>query len=418
MRSLLRDWNFLRVWFGQIVSNAGDWFTYVALIVRIYDMGGGATAVAGLLVAQMGSALVVGQFAGVLLDRVNRRRTMIAVDLLRAAAIFAAVFAYDLRLIYLLVFTAGVGAAFFQPALHASLPNMVKKEDLEAANSLVATTYNAGFVLGPAAGGIITGTWGTGAALACDSATFALSALAVAMARMPQEAAAEGPLNVRAAWDELVEGFMFVRRRAEVLAVVVTLFAIMVFSGLVNVVEVYFARDVLGAGERGFGYMVSAWGAGMIAGSFLVGFVPPRSLARFYLAAILTEGIGVGLVGLSPGLAAALAFLVVGGFGNGAQSVAGAVMIQRTTPDRFRGRALATRRTLGYTGWVLSLGAGGFLPAVVGLRTIYIGVGAAHLGVVALGRLLLRASLGAAASRASGTDGGSGPSPVSSPQGP
>ncbi|MCL6450283.1 MAG: MFS transporter [Acetobacteraceae bacterium] len=380
MRHIISNRHFLQVWAGQVISNVGDWFTYVALIARIYQMGGGSLAVSGLLISQMGSALLAGQVAGVLVDRLNRKQTMIAVDLVRAAVIFAAVFSHNLWVIYALVFVAGVGSALFQPALYASVPNLVKPESLAMANSLITTTYNLGFVMGPALGGIITGRWGAGVALLGDAISFLVSAACVALSKVPQEARARGPLNLRAAYDDLVEGLRHIRQRTEVLVVIVTLLAIMSFSGLINVVEIYFARDVLHAGNQGFGYMVSAWGAGMVLGSLLPGLIRAQSRAMaLFLAAVLLQGVGVGLVGVAPHLVWALAFLVVGGLGNGAHNVAAAVVIQQATADQLRGRVFSTRRTLAYLGWVVSMAVGGFLPSIMPLRAIYIMTGLSHL---------------------------------------
>jgi len=394
MLGVFRNRHFMQVWSGQIISNVGDWFTYVALIIRIYSMGYGAVAVSGLLMCQMGSSLLVGLFAGVLADRFDRRRLMVVVDIARAALVFAAVFTHNLLLIYALVFFCGAGAALFQPALSASIPNIVRRDQLGPANSLITTTYNLGFVAGPAIGGIIVGIWGVAPALVGDAASFLLSALLIGLARVPQEAREVGRLDLRATWTEMVEGVGYIRRQVEIKAAVVGLLAVMGFAGMINVVEIYFAKDVLHAGDQGFGYMISGWGIGMVLGSLILGLVKTSwRPVTVFLTAVLLQGFGVGMVGLTHHLYTALVFLFIGGFGNGAQGVAALILIQQEAPDQIRGRVLATRRTMAYTGWVLSMAVGGLLAEVMSLRLIYIVCGLGHAAVVLYALWLLRGAV-------------------------
>lgn len=392
MKAVLMNRTFLKLWLGQIVSNVGDWFTYVALIIRLHDTGHGAAAVSGLLICQMVSGLVLGQFGGVFADRFNRRRLMIAVDIGRALLILLASVTYSLPGIYVLVFLCGAGGALFQPALSASVPNIVRREDLNAANSLVSTTYNLGFVAGPALAGILVGKWGVAPALVGDAATFLASAVFIIMTKIPQDVLATGPLNLASAWNDMVDGIRYIAGQRQVRTVIVSLLVIMSLSGMINVIEIYFAKDVLNVGDQGFGYMISGWGLGMVLGSLMLGLTKSKvAPITFFLAAILIQGFGVGMVGFAHHLYFALVFLFIGGFGNGMQGVSGLILIQAQTPDQYRGRVLATRRTLAYTGWVVSMAIGGLLPAIMPLRAIYFVVGLGNWVICLWAVRLLRA---------------------------
>ena len=403
MWQALRSRRFVLIWVGQLIAQTGDWFTYVAVCTRLYDMGYGATAISGFLISQMAAYLVLGQFAGVLVDRFDRRRTMIATDFLRAACIAGVIFCRPLWAIYLLVFIAGIGSTLFRPALQASVPNLVEPEAVNGANSLVATAYNFGFVFGPSLGGLATALFGGTWTIAINSVTFLASAALISATSVPRAERPAARLDARAAFTDIREGLAFLRRHPDVLVACISLFFILAVCGMVNVIEVYFAREVLLTDERGFGFMLTAWGAGMMVGALGTGlFRLDKGAMAYMLALVAVEGIGVGLTGFARSLPFALVMLFLGGLGNGAMNVAGATIIQQGTPDRLRGRVFATRFMLAYSAWAASLAVAGYLPALFSLRALYWFAGLWHAGVVLLSVWILAAGRRKAPGEATG----------------
>ena len=164
VRDLLRIDNFRWLWFGQIVSNIGDSLTHLTLVLLINRMTeGSTTAIAGLLIALTLPHATIGLVAGVFVDRMDRKWTMLVSDLLRGILVLGFIVATLLEgdvalwLIYVIAFLHSVIGAFFMPARSAMIPNIVPKEGLLAANSLAQMSMVLFRVVGTAVAGIIVG---------------------------------------------------------------------------------------------------------------------------------------------------------------------------------------------------------------------------------------------------------------------
>lgn len=171
---------FRLLFWGQAFSLLGDRITFVVLPFAVLAAGGGVTDVGIVAAAQTLPFLVFSLLAGVWADRVDRRRIMIASDLLRlacqaTAGVLLIAGAAEPWHLAVLAFLFGAGDAFFAPALVGLLPQIVPPERLQAANALRGLTHSSGLVLGPALAALLVAVAGTGAALLVDAATFAIS---------------------------------------------------------------------------------------------------------------------------------------------------------------------------------------------------------------------------------------------------
>ena len=151
--------NFRRLWYAQFVSGIGDWLVIGFLMPLVYKLSGGSSfAVAGILIAKLIPALVLSSFTGVLVDRFDRRRVMIAADLVRASLALVLVVTNQLWAIYLVVLLMETASLFFWPARNALIPYLVEEDDITAANGLAYTTQQASMLIGlAAAAGILAG---------------------------------------------------------------------------------------------------------------------------------------------------------------------------------------------------------------------------------------------------------------------
>ena len=184
--------DFRRLWTGQVVSEVGDWLNNIAVLALVIQLAGEATvgrAVAVYAIARHLPLFLFGPFAGVVVDRVNRRRVMIAADITRA--VLALGFLLAARLSSLAVIYA-VGAAlfsvsaFFNAAKRASIPNLVgTTEELLAANSLSASTTAATIAVGSALGGVVATALGRDTVFILNALTFIASAEMIRRIRRP-----------------------------------------------------------------------------------------------------------------------------------------------------------------------------------------------------------------------------------------
>jgi ENTS family enterobactin (siderophore) exporter len=151
-------------------------------------------------------------------------------------------------------------------------------------------------------------------------------------------------------------------------------------AGAVNVAEVFYAKDVLDAGDFGYGTLVAASGVGLAIGSFLSAPSLGRvGLRRNYVGSLVLMGVGWGAAALSGSVWLAVAFVVGGAAGNGSVIVCNRLLVQRGAPDQYRGRALATIMSSNYAVVGLAMAAAGVLTDVVGPRAVWIGAGVLYL---------------------------------------
>lgn len=254
--TILRNRNFRNLWLGQVISQMGDYFAFLAILVVVgtfsQDVTETTQQVSIVMIATTLPRLLFGVLAGVFVDRWDRRLTMLASDLIRPALTLAMIPAFmskNLWLMCILAFTMSAVGTFFNPAKSALIPKMVPAEHLTAANALSQTSMMAAFVLGPALSGAIFFLAGSGnewIAFVLDSASYVVSALAIWMIRMPKEdtkPAAESPAEGSAlgrVGKELVVGIKALAFN-RVMATLSVVFAItMLGVGALNVLWVSF----------------------------------------------------------------------------------------------------------------------------------------------------------------------------------
>ena len=136
---LAENRNYRLLWFGQIVSQLGDWFNSVAIYALLLELTGTATSVALMIIVQFLPMAVIGPVAGVVVDRVNRRRLMIATDVLRGLAVLVLLMVRrpdQVWMVYLVMGTVVSLTAFFEPARTAVIPSVTTRSELLTANAL------------------------------------------------------------------------------------------------------------------------------------------------------------------------------------------------------------------------------------------------------------------------------------------
>lgn len=309
--------DFTLLWLGQAISQLGDRCNEIALIWLLIGLTGSSVVLGSVLTAMYIPTLLLLLFGGVLADRVSQRGTALVSDGLRALVIaaFAAVVSLglvSLPMIFALVVFYGLVGAFFNPALSALVPSLVRPEQYDAANVLRQITLQTATLLGPALGGYLIARWSVGSALAFDAATFAVSFLALSLMRRrsrragPQisegEAAATAPAAGKGKrglrWRELLGGVRFLGREPGVL-VLVLFFSLT--NGLNNVEAVLvprLARYELGLSAEAFGLLASAMGVGTLLGALVIGLVAQRIHRRAQLICLSMTVFGAAIVAM------------------------------------------------------------------------------------------------------------------------
>jgi MFS family permease len=374
LRLLRRAPGFRRLFLAALASGIGTWLAFVALVVDVTDRTDDARWVSALLIAEFLPIVVVGLVAAPLVDRLPRRTILIAADLVRAAVFVALPFAPSALAIVLLALVAGVATSVFRPALYAGLPNLVDDADLPSANGLLQTADNLTWALGALAGGALVAGFGPDVAYWVNAASFVVSALFLLGIR---ESLEEARAVSEGHWRDLKAGFALVTRSRPLFTVLLAWSVVMIAQAGVNVAEVFLARDVLGAGDFGYGFLVAMWGAGLVFGSLAGGpLIDRHGMRGPYGLAIGLMGAGLLVAAGSSTVWVASIFVLVAGIGHGAAVVCNAVLVQRGAPDHLRGRAFAVLMSTGYGLLGLAMIVAGPATNEFGARAVWVGAAA------------------------------------------
>ncbi|HNS51787.1 MAG TPA: MFS transporter [Anaerolineae bacterium] len=395
--AVLRNRDFLALWLGQLVSRVGDNIATVAGLVLINEYANkpGIAVVVIAVVQTIPSLFALA--SGVLLDRFSRKWVMILTDLLRAGAVLLPLLvrrADQLFVLYIAAFVINALGAVFAPARNASIPNMVKEEQLLTANALIQATDLASLILGASLATLMIGLFGTPAAFIMDSGSFILSAVLIFFARIPsagQVAAAPATIGAfRSFWASFTEGLHYIRGHRFLLQLMaITLMATLGLSATV-LLAVAFFNKLFNVGSEYLGLLQTMEGLGMAIGAVLVGIYASWARSRRIVSGnMIFLGIATLTFAIAPRYWMVLmGALVVGLCVVSARSTL-AAMTQALVPDIRRGRvesAMVTVTGLGTMGALVLAGVGADIIGPNGPRIIFFVTGLAVLaaGIVSI----------------------------------
>ena len=318
---------------STLASSFGTLLAAVALAIDVKDRTNSGLWVGGVLLVEFLPAIAVGLTLGPLLDRLERRKLMIAADLVRAAVFAALPFATSAGEIVVLALVAGLATGFFRPAVYAGVPNLVEESMLPSANALLQTIENVSWAAGPVIGGLLTAAAGPNASYWINAVSFLISAALVA--RIPARLLQSETALSRGHWTDLKDGFTTVLRSRPLLAVLVGWGLALSGTGAIGVSEVFMAKNTLGAGDFGYGLIYGAIGVGLVIGSFWSSaIVDAIGISRTYGLALIVMAVGFGVGALSVDIWMAAACCAFAGVGNGVAVVCNALLVQRTRKSR------------------------------------------------------------------------------------
>ena len=379
--SLVRNREFVLLWVAQTISSFGDALTNLALIALVNQLTGSTAAIATLTILVAVPTVSIGLIAGALVDRLNRKTTMIVSDAIRAVLVLGLVFVSSqdrLWLIYTLSFFQAAVGTFFNPARGALLGKVVPAEQMVQASSLAQTTQVIASLLGTTVAGVLIGGSHSESTFwivfGLDALTFAISVVLVALLRTSGTVQIEGsPTNPRAVLNSILEGLRLIARTPTLLAIMVSAMIAVFGFGAFNVLMVPFMTRDLHIPLTWFGALELASTVGLISAGALSTLLASR--LKFNVL------IGGGLLVLA--LATFPMSLVVNVWGVIAVSFAltffstplnigiGA-FIQTRVPNELLGRVGASLNVVIQSSSLLSMAFAGALAANIGVRGVFV----------------------------------------------
>jgi len=343
VRLLRHNRDFRLLYFGSLISLGGDWFLTVALLDLVLQLTGSATLASLMLLCQSLPIFLVTPIAGRAVDRLDRRKLMILVDVMRAGACLLPLFARTPALLpfaYIGVIAISIGSAYFEPASQAALPNIVAPEELNAANVLMGSTWGTMLAVGAAIGGAVTMRFGRDVSFIVDALSFLASA--AILWRMRAQFAEERPVDHEhpPLVESMRETLRYARTHPRVLALLTSKGGYGLGAGVVAMLSV-FGKEVFHAGAFGIGLLFAARGLGALLGPFVIRAIGARRDDLQYSligVSILIFGAGYMALGFSRSLLAGSIAVFAAHLGGGAQWQTSTYGLQRETPDWIRGR--------------------------------------------------------------------------------
>jgi len=358
---LLKNRNFLFLWLGQAISNIGDWLIIGPLIIFVSNKYPSAFAVSGLFVAKILPALFFGSVAGVFVDRFSRKRTMILCDLFRGLLVIFIPFSQNVYQIYLIVFWLEALSLLFIPSKDASIPNLVDREQIIAANSLSYITHQLTMVLGLGFSAtiilIVEKIWGhlpffhnlAGAYVAfyVDAISFFISAFTVSLIHLPVSEHLASRMNYLQIKDDLLQGIRLLWGNSLIRVMMRTIGLAILGGGSLYTLGYFYSEQVLKLGKTGFVPLLTVLALGSLLGGLLSHTVSQYlSKERLFVLAVLAFGFALSGFSGIPYYESAMLFSGVAGLSLGLAVVVLYTLLQENIDDSVRGRTFAALESI------------------------------------------------------------------------
>jgi DHA3 family macrolide efflux protein-like MFS transporter len=365
MRTLrvLRRRHIAVLWVGLCLSCMGDYFYLVAVM---WTAAGAVGSAAGLVAASESvAALAFAPIAGLIVDRVDRRRAMMVADAGRAAAVaalglFAAKGALGIAPLVAVALVLGVFDATFHPALYASVPALVgHPEELQATNGLIDATRRLARAIGPSLAGAVAAIVPLAHFFAIDAASFCASGVAVLLVGPRFRWKEEAPASIRGARGvarELREAWRLVAGHEAIAWSLVALFVTnLTWCAGFQVGGVLLASRVLGTGMAGYAFLVGAYGVGNVVGNVGVSnTLVKRRVFMVFLGKVVL-GVGFLVIAIAPSLPVAMAGAAIAAVGGPMGELPLVAMLQTEFDARSRGRVFALYVMVQHAGVAMGL---------------------------------------------------------------
>ncbi|HZQ69684.1 MAG TPA: MFS transporter [Terriglobales bacterium] len=378
LRLLRENRNFRRLWIAQIVSEIGDWFYTLAIYTLLLQLTGRASSVGLALMLQVLPITFIAPSAGLVNDRISRKRVMIVADLTRFVIVVSMLLvrsASMVWLVYPLLLMETMMVAFFEPARNSVIPNITSREDVIVANTLSSTTWSVNLVLGAALGGFVAALLGRDAVFVINGLSFLASAYFIGGMHFSEpHADASRWLRLRDLVDytQMIEGFRYVRKHPRLRA---TIFA---KAGLFVIGPSWVLYTIMG--ERyfpvkwhdlspqrgamlGMSMLMAARGVGAMLGPLAASPSAgdrENRLRLWILVGYVADAIGYFGLGFARSVFAACSWIVLAHSGGSVVWVFSTTLLQLSTEDRYRGRVFAADNAIS----MLTIAVGAFLVSV------------------------------------------------------
>ena len=369
----LMNRNFFLLWQGQLVSQIGSQAFFIAMMFWLKRATNSATMMGLIMMVSMLPSVILGPIGGVIADRHSRRLIIIISDALKGIAVLslAGLMFWQpeetnliLAWLFVVAILGGVVSSFFTPAISASIPDLVPKDKVAAANSLNQFSVQISMFIGQGTGGILFKLLGAPVLFLVDGVTYIFSAISECFIRIPQVVSKKnesGSILVKLKKD-ILEGFHYIWQRAGLRNLVLVFAFLNFFLTPIGLLLPFYVEDFLMTGPEWFGFLLAAIGLGSMLGYFIAGTIKFSGQRRsnWFTIFLFLECISIGLLGSIHITWQALILIFIIGVMSGVTNIIILTILQVSTPSEIRGRVFGFLGTL----------TGGLTPIAMGLTGV------------------------------------------------
>ncbi|TFB24303.1 MFS transporter [Filobacillus milosensis] len=325
---------------GIGISYLGNWIYLVAINLYILDLTGSAAAVAGLFVIRPIATIMTNTWSGSVIDRVNKKRLLVFVDIIRGGLVFTIPFIENLWGIYSMIFVISLFASFFGPTSQVYITRLVPQEKRQRFNSILGTMSSGAFLIGPALSGVLIMSYGTDLSIFINALTFIIcGGLILLLPNIDGKGSVSKQTGIQEWINDwkVVTGFF---KSSRFFVTVYLLFQITMLIGFaLDSQEVTFIKQHLNLSDDGYGFLVSITGVGSIIGALIAATLANKVHLRYYLGGgILLSTVGYILFYSSFNFISALTAFLILGFFLAFANAGYATFFQNNVPTDIMGR--------------------------------------------------------------------------------
>ena len=282
MLSILKNRTFLLLFLGNTISLIGFGFNLVGVSWLVLEVTGSELALGKLMAMATVPGVVLALFAGIIIDKVNRKWLLVVLDLFRMVVVGTFVILliqdrFSMTALFITVLLMGTGSSLFWPTAQAFVQELVSAKDYFHANALLSASYQAGSILGAGIGGVVIHFYGVPTALAFNALTHLISALLISAAPFRRQVVHH---EVESIWQSVSKGFIYFKEKVGVLILgLTTILADVAIWGALSVLTITISKEVFLAGSLGYGLMEGFYGVGALISTVAVGYMT-RFLGR------------------------------------------------------------------------------------------------------------------------------------------
>ena len=342
MVRLLKNYTFMLFFMGNIISLIGFGLNLIAVSWMVLEKTGSEYALGKILAAATMPGLILAVFAGVIIDKVNRKWLLVFLDIFRMFVVigFLYVLSYNqfqITFLYPVALMMGLGNSLFWPTAQAFVQELVDKEEYFNANKLLSASYQVGSIFGAGVGGFIVHIYNPLIALWINAFTYAISAILISLAPFERE---NFQTFEKKLFNSILKGFSYLKTRVDILILgVTTILSDVAIWGSMSVLTIAISKEIFQKGSLGYGIMDGLYGIGALTSTIVVGYLVGRlGNAHYLLICYIVASIMCLITPIMPNIyLAGIVYLVIGLHNNAARIIVRTIFMENI-PNNIMGR--------------------------------------------------------------------------------